>query len=333
MRISMHSPVLVIAALTVFIFMALNFSGASVSHAAAPGTTPITGYAYSETTGWVSLDCSDSSVCGTNNYGIGVDSSGILSGYAWSDNIGWVSANTADLSGCPTPPCTATLVDNALSGWLKAVGAAGDGWDGWISLKGSGYGPTESNGVFSGYAWGSEVVGWVDFSDVRTAYITDACPNIAGVQATIPQGYSLQAGICVQCQYTCPTQTSVHDSCTGATTQCGIELVCSAGSSLCVAPISPSFIQSGDKSGHLQIRPQLVRKGGATKVFWNVDNVTDCTVNSSTDSWAGETSGPSGQTSSPINQQTVFTLSCTGLDGSNIHETATVGVVPVFQEV
>ena len=44
-------------------------------------------------------------------------------------------------------------------------------------------------------------------------------------------------------------------------------------------------------------------------------------------------SGPSGKTSNPIYQQTVFTLSCTGLDGSNIRETATAGVVPVFQEV
>jgi hypothetical protein len=31
-------------------------------------------------------------------------------------------------------------------------------------------------------------------------------------------------------------------------------------------------------------------------------------------------------------EQTIFTLTCTGLDGSNIHETATAGVVPVFEE-
>jgi hypothetical protein len=60
--------------------------------------------------------------------------------------------------------------------------------------------------------------------------------------------------------------------------------------------------------------------------------VTDCTVTSASDSWTADTSGPSGQTSSPINQQTVFTP-CTGLDGSSIHETATAGVVPVFQEI
>ena len=94
-----------------------------------------------------------------------------------------------------------------------------------------------------------------------------------------------------------------------------------------------TFIQSGSNTGHLQVRPQLVRKGGTTKVFWTVGNVTECTVTSSTDSWSGETSGPSGQTSHPINQQTIFTLACTGIDGSTIHETATAGVVPVFQEI
>jgi hypothetical protein len=76
-----------------------------------------------------------------------------------------------------------------------------------------------------------------------------------------------------------------------------------------------------------------VRKGGTTKVFWNVGNATECTVTSATDSWSGETSGPSGQTSSPIYEQTIFTLSCTGLDGSTIRETATAGVAPVFQEI
>ena len=78
---------------------------------------------------------------------------------------------------------------------------------------------------------------------------------------------------------------------------------------------------------------QLVRKGAPTKIFWNVDNVESCTVASPHDSFTGATSGPSGQQSAAINQQTVFSLDCTGLDGTTIHETATAGVVPVFQEI
>ena len=94
-----------------------------------------------------------------------------------------------------------------------------------------------------------------------------------------------------------------------------------------------TFVQSGNYSGHLQLKPQLVRKGASTKLFWNVDNAESCTVTSPHDSFTGATSGSSGQTSSPINQQTTFTLDCTGLDGTTIHETATAGVVPVFQEI
>ena len=69
-----------------------------------------------------------------------------------------------------------------------------------------------------------------------------------------------------------------------------------------------------------------MRKGASTKVFWNVDNVTDCAVTTPDNSWTGKTSGPSGQTSAPIYQQTTFTLACTGLDGSSIYETATAGL-------
>lgn len=125
--------------------------------------TQMSGYAWSDTIGWISL--------GGATYGISIDASGALSGHAWSDNIGWISANSADLVGCPTSPCTARLQSGAFLGWLKAIGASG-GWDGFISLAGPGYGVTESNGVFSGYAWGSEVVGWIDF-----AYTTPLLPS------------------------------------------------------------------------------------------------------------------------------------------------------------
>jgi hypothetical protein len=72
---------------------------------------------------------------------------------------------------------------------------------------------------------------------------------------------------------------------------------------------------------------------GATQVFWNVDNVSECTVTSHYDSWTADSSGPSGQTSNPIYNRTAFVLSCTGLDGSSIRETSTVGVAPTFQEI
>ena len=59
---------------------------------------------------------------------------------------------------------------NQLKGWVRARNFGG-GWDGWISLSGTtntggSYGPVfiPSTKKFSGYAWGDEVVGWVDLS-------------------------------------------------------------------------------------------------------------------------------------------------------------------------
>lgn len=272
---------------------------------------PITGYLWSDTSGWVDLNCANSNACGPNSFGFSIASDGTLSGYAWAENIGWVSAQSGDLSGCPTSPCIAKIQSNGgLSGWLKAIAADNKGWDGWISLSGTGYGVSESGGVFSGYAWGSDVVGWLDFSRARTPYGTCA-PSYSCAD---PQ----------QVQYT-------NSSCqTSAYATCVSPAFCSSGSSTCLYP-APSFIQSGNLTGHLQVNPSILHTGISTTVTWNVANVASCTVtgDAAKDSWTGITGS---RTSSPINQQTTYTLSCAGLDSSSVHETATVNILPVFQE-
>ena len=274
-----------------------------------------TGWIWSETIGWISASCTDTSSCVTSNYGLTIAADGTLSGYGWSENIGWVSAEASDLAGCPTAPCIAKINDNTLTGWLKALAASSaqsGGWDGWIRLDGSNYGPTlQDDGYFSGYSWGDTVLGWMDTRLLRTGY--EPCAPV----------------------YSCDGDTIMYQS-----PQCNVSSIatcealsfCSAGSSSCLMP-PITFVQSGNYSGHLQLKPQLVRKGASTKLFWNVDNVESCTVTSPHDLFTGATSGPSGQQSAPVNQRTVFTLSCTGLDGTTIHETATAGVVPVFQEI
>lgn len=121
-----------------------------------------------------------------------------FSGYAWSSNYGWIKFG--GLSGFPSGPGTtsdnAKMNGNNLSGWARACavfhsGCSGDyyhgngtvnnnltgnqsniylgGWDGWISLRGTGYGVTLNpvSNTFSGYAWGgSDVTGWINFSNV-----------------------------------------------------------------------------------------------------------------------------------------------------------------------
>lgn len=142
---------------------------------AQSSNSSITGYAWSETIGWVSFDGS--------GYGLSVSLGGVISGYAWSENIGWVSANGADLAGCPSSPCSARIDnDGTLHGWLRAISGgssqSGD-WDGFISLSGGGYGPEkDSDGSFNGYAWGSDVVGWLDFQYASTDFASEPATDL-----------------------------------------------------------------------------------------------------------------------------------------------------------
>lgn len=180
-------------------------------------------------------------------------SSGILSGKAWSPNIGWITFNSTELAGCPTAPCTAAAdwshpnTDGSINvkGWARACSVyasgcsgvlAGDAyrgtWDGWIALSnpsGTNWSGTNSvrfsptTGDFSGYAWGDQVIGWLDFTGVKTTVPEvpvcsdgsaapggdttkcdmcpgadnpgvqtsttqcDVCPNDAGIQTSITQ--------------------------------------------------------------------------------------------------------------------------------------------------
>jgi hypothetical protein len=53
----------------------------------------LTGYAWSENLGWISLNCSNTSSCGTVDYKISNNGEGTLTGYAWSENAGWINFN------------------------------------------------------------------------------------------------------------------------------------------------------------------------------------------------------------------------------------------------
>jgi hypothetical protein len=117
---------------------------------------------------------------------------------------------------------------------------------------------------------------------------------------------------------------------------CASPYFCSPGAATCLSS-SPSFIQNGSQTGHLHVLPLLVPSGTPVRAYWDVDNVQSCTVTSTNgDSWAALTSGPSGQNSNPIFQQTVFNLTCHALEGTtppSFTEMQTVNVVPVFNEI
>ena len=62
------------------------------------GNTALTGYMWSENDGWISLNCSNTSSCGTVSYGVMKNGSGVLAGYAWGENTGWISFSCSNTS-------------------------------------------------------------------------------------------------------------------------------------------------------------------------------------------------------------------------------------------
>lgn len=164
--------------------------------------TPIvrlTGYAWSENIGWISFQDGSNPVI--------VSSDGFLTGFAWSENIGWIQFG--GLTNLPSAPGNtggqARVVESpngsALTGWARAIAGGtlnSGGWDGWISLSGTATNGNPyaaklragtlpavlsvsefSTGCANGCAWGSDVVGWVDFSGVKKMNQLNSCvgPN------------------------------------------------------------------------------------------------------------------------------------------------------------
>ncbi|OGZ32036.1 MAG: hypothetical protein A2V69_02015 [Candidatus Portnoybacteria bacterium RBG_13_40_8] len=137
----------------------------------------VSGWGWSDYIGWISFNSTSGG--GSYNYGINVDfGTGNFSGYAWSDNVGWITF--APVGPYPADPQRAAHLesDYKVTGWARAVacqpsGCSG-GWDGWIKLgdsTGSWTGAAQdqvridaNTNEFEGWAWGSEVIGWIAFN-------------------------------------------------------------------------------------------------------------------------------------------------------------------------
>lgn len=115
------------------------------------------------------------------------------------------------------------------SGWARAVVATNaqaeqtGGWDGWISLRGTGYG-VQSNlqgctqdCATSGFAWGDMVMGWIGFAGVKvTPPAVDMCENIPDNQTTVPLNaiHDPLKNTCDYCQNIARDQASVPNNMT-----------------------------------------------------------------------------------------------------------------------
>jgi len=83
----------------------------------------------------------------------------------------------------------------------------------------------------------------------------------------------------------------------------------------------------------LQVTPQLVSAGSRVRITWTSINVTTCSLTENNpninDTW---TTLNDSKQSSAITEQTVYTLSCVGLDGSRPSISKIVNVIPIWQE-
>ncbi len=125
---------------------------------AAPHT--INGWAWSGTTGWVSVDCNtDPTNCAgpAGDYGLDMDGNGNITGWAWSGQAGWIcfgatctGASGVPAGGTPSNPAEAAdhycpgfvpcarydSNDGQLHGWAYVISQTdGASYRGWISLN------------------------------------------------------------------------------------------------------------------------------------------------------------------------------------------------------
>ena len=161
-----------------------------INKAESSASDNTSGWAWSENIGWISTNCTDDGCTAGSDYGVNVSSATQdVTGNMWSENIGWISFDRSVTNNPPEEPYKSTLgaiakynpVTKTVDGWARAVagcqddpnvvatvcsssnaGLASLDWDGWIKLQNVTY--NDSTKKLDGWAWGGEVVGWVDFS-------------------------------------------------------------------------------------------------------------------------------------------------------------------------
>lgn len=269
------------------------------------------GYGWSSNIGWLSFSGS--------NYGVSVQPSGSIDGYAWSPNIGWVQFGGR--TGCPFGTCNPVIdfATNEISGWAHAL-SQGDGWDGWISLNASNHGGStykvEVDGISgdltnSSYAWGSDVVGWL---------------NLGGVSVNTPCTPSISCNGNL-------TRLSTNQWCQETTVPCASGYACNAATDLCETAILDCNADPA-ACGNLSFIPPIVKSGESIQVSWDTElgAFSDCNVEIGGNTLTGLNG--TNVDSGPITSTSNVTLTCTALlDGANLEvESDTVHVVPTLYE-
>lgn len=323
------------------LFFAILLIGAvfvfSVVQAAA---VAVNDWAWSDNIGWIQMDPSPGGVFIDN-------STGAFSGYAWSDNIGWIDFTDTKLD----------WLNGQVSGWAKAVaGDAASGWDGLISMRGAspdyGVNVNLSTGAFSGYAWGSDVVGWVDFSKatltaVPTLFVSLAANPSVG---TVPLTSDLTAVVSgtalgpITYKFDCTNDgiyEGVFNNITETTKTYSSCAYAAAGSYTAKVYAERDVLNAeatvaiavGDPGGppvvSITANPGTVDYNTSSTLSWSVVNADTCTaLGDALGDWSGLKNPVSGSqpTGNLISDKT-YTLTCTGPKGTG-SKSVTVQVNP-----
>ena len=220
MKFSRYLNLTVLLTGVFLLLLAYNFIAGAVA-----AENVLKGWAWSSNIGWVNFNCEDQEVCGQSDYKVSINpstgepSTGELSGYAWSSSIGWIKSDPA--GAYPINPQKSAYMywdekekSVKMDGWMRACNVfksdcSGDlkpsaetgGWDGWIKTSGvandgENYGVYLEGNKLKGYAWGSEVVGWLSFYDVEALIDAPNCDFTADPSSIVLPQYSTLSWSC-----------------------------------------------------------------------------------------------------------------------------------------
>jgi hypothetical protein len=204
--------------------------GGGASSSSPAYTIRLSDYAWSENVGWISFKDGAKPVIVSDN--------GDLNGYAWSENVGWIQFG--GLSGFPNTSngTNAKIVGGQITGWARVVSGIAPsgvdnrgGFDGWISLSGSNFGVTVNGSNLGGYAWGSDVIGWIDMSGVSISKLLNPCTGPYGTVIPDGQNFTFFSKPDSTNSCTSETRSCVNGALTGSLSEisCGDTSVCSRG--------------------------------------------------------------------------------------------------------
>lgn len=131
------------------------------------------------------------------------------------------------------------------------------------------------------------------------------------------------------CQVTTPCgNASGYIGCNGT---CNVTSMSSCNSNgVTIVTQNNNNFNAADIDANIVVTPQLVKPGETTNVQWISTETSSCTVTAANgDSWTGLFGE---QTSGAITGETTYVLTCTAFDDSTVTDSATVRIVPAWQE-